>query len=119
MSARSSRLALAAVALALASCGYQNLDEATCPPAGTKLTYANFGEAFFSGYCNICHSAETKNRKGAPENYVFASRAEILANKDRIFTESAGVNDSMPPGPDDPPREDRDKLAEWLVCGAP
>ena len=116
---RSPRLALAAFALALASCGYQTLDEAACSPAGTKLTYANFGEAFFRGYCDICHSAETKYRKGAPENYVFASRAEIVANRDRIFTESAGANDSMPPGPDDPPREERDKLAEWLVCGAP
>ena len=119
MIGRSSRVALAALALALASCGYQTLDEATCPPAGTKLTYANFGQAFFGGNCNSCHSAETKNRKGAPENYVFATRAGIIANKDRIFTESAGGNDSMPPGPDDPAREERDKLAEWLVCGAP
>ncbi len=116
---QSLRAALAVAALALASCGYQTLDEATCPPAGTKLTYANFGQAFFSGHCNSCHSAETKNRKGAPESYFFNTRAAIVEHQDRIFAESAGANDSMPPGPDDPALEERDKLAEWLVCGAP
>jgi len=116
---QSLRAALAVAALALASCGYQTIDEATCPPAGTKLTYASFGESFFSGHCNSCHSAETKLRKGAPENYFFNTRAAIVEHKDRIFAESAGANDSMPPGPDDPALEERDKLAEWLVCGAP
>jgi mono/diheme cytochrome c family protein len=113
------RIAPALIALALASCGYQTIDEATCPPGGTKLTYEGFGRPFFLGKCNRCHSAETKDRQGAPENYVFNTRAEILEHKDRIFAESAGPNNSMPPGPDDPSIEERDKLAEWLVCGAP
>ncbi|MEP7122781.1 MAG: hypothetical protein ABJE95_17785 [Byssovorax sp.] len=113
------RALLAALSLALASCGYQTLDEATCPPAGTKLTYANFGAGFFSDYCNRCHSAETQLRQGAPDDYFFNTRAAILDHKDRIFARSAGTNDSMPPGPDDPPIAERDKLAEWLVCGAP
>ena len=107
------------LALALASCGYETIDQATCPPGGTKLTYANFGEQFFVTYCDSCHSAETSLRKGAPEDYVFASRADIVQHKDRVFARSAGTNDSMPPGPDDPPIDERDKLAEWLVCGAP
>ena len=50
---------------------------------------------------------------------VFSTRAQIFEHKERIFERSAGNNDSMPPGPDDPPIEERDKLAEWLVCGAP
>ena len=119
MTARASRAALALVALALASCGYKTLDEATCPPAGTTLTYANFGQQFFSGYCNSCHSAASSDRQGAPDNYVFATRLQIAEHKDRIFARSAGSNDSMPPGPNDPPIEERDKLSEWLVCGAP
>jgi uncharacterized membrane protein len=113
------RPALALLALALASCGYQTIDEATCPPGGTKLTYDVFGQQFFTGYCNRCHSAETKLRQGAPENYVFNTRAQILEHKDRIFARSAGSNDSMPPGPEDPPIKQRERLAEWLVCGAP
>jgi uncharacterized membrane protein len=105
--------------LALASCGYQTIDEATCPPEGTKLTYASVGQPFFARYCNFCHSAENSGRQGAPDNYVFDTRTQILKHKDRIFARSAGDNDSMPPGPDDPPIEERDQLAEWLVCGAP
>ena len=119
MTTRSLPPMLALIALALASCGYETIDEATCPPGGTKLTYANFGKQFFSDHCNSCHSAETKLRKGAPENYFFNTRAAILEHKDRIFAESAASNNSMPPGPDDPPIEEREKLAEWLVCGAP
>ena len=38
---------------------------------------------------------------------------------DRIFDRSAGDSISMPPGPEDPSQEERDKLAEWLACGAP
>jgi uncharacterized membrane protein len=116
---RSSRVALALAALVLASCSYKNIDEATCPPGGTKLTYASFGQGFFASYCDSCHSAPSSDRQGAPDNYVFASRAQIADHKDRIFARSAGSNDSMPPGPDDPPIAERDKLAEWLVCGAP
>jgi uncharacterized membrane protein len=113
------RSAIALLTLALASCGYETIDEITCPPEGTALTFASFGRPFFVGRCNTCHSAETSSRQGAPDNYVFDTRAQILEHKDRIFARSAGPNDSMPPGPDDPPREERDKLAEWLVCGAP
>jgi uncharacterized membrane protein len=110
---------LALLTLALASCGYATIDEATCPPQGTKLTYEAFGRPFFLVYCNTCHSAEISARRGAPDNYVFDTREQILEHQARIFERSAGTNDSMPPGPDDPPIDQRDKLAEWLVCGAP
>ena len=119
MTPRLSRAALALSALVLASCGYATIDEATCPPGGTKLTYASFGAPFFLANCDYCHSAESSSRRGAPDTYVFATRAQIVEHRDRIFERSAGANDSMPPGPDDPPIEERDKLAEWLVCGAP
>ncbi len=110
---------LALLTLALASCGYETIDEASCPEGGTKLTYETFGHPFFLAVCNTCHSAETSLRQGAPENYVFDTRAQILEHRERIFERSAGTNDSMPPGPDDPPLTERAKLAEWLVCGAP
>jgi hypothetical protein len=43
----------------------------------------------------------------------------VVRHRERIYIRAAGSNDSMPPGPDDPPRAERDKLAEWLACGAP
>jgi len=105
--------------LSTSSCGFETIDDATCPTGGTSLTYANFGQGFFARHCNSCHSAPLGKRNGAPDNQVFETLEQVRFHKDRIFVRSAGDNDSMPPGPDDPPIDERKKLAEWLVCGAP
>lgn len=104
--------------LALVACAERPMpiDEATCPPDGTALTYDNFGADFFAAHCNSCHSTGTA---GAPRSYRFDTRDEVLAHADRIFIRAAGPNVTMPPGPDDPPADARDQLAEWLACGAP
>jgi len=92
------------------------IDEATCPPEGTTLRYETFGEEFFAGYCNRCHSTA---RAGAPSAYRFDTLDEVRTHADRIFIRAAGPNVTMPPGPDDPPLAAREQLAEWLACGAP
>jgi mono/diheme cytochrome c family protein len=112
-------LPLVAALLGSPGCDFTSIDEYDCPPGGTDLTYENFGKAFFAAHCDSCHSAEIGEREGAPENYSFGGIESIRAHKERIFARSAAGNDSMPPGPDDPPREERDRLAEWLACGAP
>jgi len=109
----------AALALAASGCTVLELADEPCPSGGTTLTYSNFGQAFFAANCDGCHAQETGDRRGAPESYAFDTVDEIRRHEERIFARAAGPNDSMPPGPDDPPREDRDKLAEWLACGAP
>jgi len=91
------------------------IDDMACPTAGTPLTYDNFGANFFASYCNSCHSSA---KSGAPRDIKFDSLADVQSRKDRIFIRAAGPNVTMPPGPDDPPAADRDKLAEWLACGA-
>lgn len=108
-----------ALALLAAGCHVDSIEDYPCPPGGTELTYEGFGKPFFSSNCNYCHSAETGEREGAPDNYVFDTRKQIIAHEERIFARSAATNDSMPPGPDDPPLEEREQLAEWLACGAP
>ncbi len=114
------RFALLALLVAsVSSCTLETLDPAACPTEGTKLSYDNFGKAFFLSYCDYCHSAEIGDRKGAPDSYDFSTREKIVAHKERIYQRSAGTNDSMPPGPDDPPLAEREQLAEWLNCGAP
>ena len=110
-------MVLATLALTM-GCGV-TIDEYPCPPEGTDLTYESFGKAFFSRHCNSCHSGVTGEREGAPGVYVFETLEQVRAHKDRIFVRSATTNDSMPPGPDDPPIEEREDLAEWLACGAP
>src|SRR5262245_54963777 len=100
---RALALSAAIAVLALSgACDFASIEDYSCPPGGTKLTYDNFGRAFFAGNCNTCHSAETGDRKGAPENYAFDTLALIRKHKERIFARSAAQNDSMPPGPDDP-----------------
>lgn len=102
------------LSLLLVGCRAQTLDDAACPPAGTELTYENFGAPFFSAWCNHCH--------GGTQGYSsrsFRSHDDVRGDRERIFVVAAGDNVSMPPGPDDPPEAERQKLAEWLACGAP
>ncbi|MBL8742009.1 MAG: hypothetical protein JNK04_12970, partial [Myxococcales bacterium] len=56
---------------------------------------------------------------GAPIDYVFDTREDVVEWIDHIYERSAGDNVSMPPGPEDPPEEEREQLKEWLACGAP
>jgi len=110
------------LAMALASFGAgcaEPFEDAVCPSEGTDLTYDNFGKRFFQHQCNGCHSVGSEDRRGAPEGVNFDDLDEIHDWTEYIYDRSAGVNDSMPPGPDDPPIEERDDLAEWLACGAP
>lgn len=108
-------------ALALLSCGkpFVEIGDHPCPPGGTPLTYENFGAAFLTGQCQYCHGSLALDRRGAPGEFIFDTKEQIRRHAARIFVRSAGPNDSMPPGPDDPPRAERDRLADWLACGAP
>lgn len=111
----------AAVLLALApSCKPEtSIDDYPCPEGGTKLTYDSFGAAFIAENCQTCHGQASGDRKGAPSDYDFGSLDGVRQWKRRIFVRAAADNVTMPPGPDDPPEADRERLAEWLACGAP
>ncbi len=102
------------VFLATACSSAEKLDEHPCPPSGTKLTYDNFGKHFFDDWCVSCHGGAN-----AYSSRSFTSADSIRQSRDRIFVNAADDNTTMPPGPDDPPLADRQKLAEWLACGAP
>jgi len=99
----------------IAACsGADTIDQHACPPGGTTLTYDNFGKQFINDYCVSCH--------GGPNGYssrAFTTVESIRASKDRIYANAAADNTFMPPGPDDPPKSERDRLADWLACGAP
>lgn len=101
------------------ACATPDLEDAECPPEGTTLTYDNFGQTFMGSWCQGCHAAAVLDRQGAPPAYVFDTHAQVQRWADRIYARSAGTNDSMPPGPVDPPDAARDQLEEWLACGAP
>lgn len=108
------------LALVLASCKAESsIDDRPCPPNGTTLTYETFGRGFMEAHCQTCHGKPTRDRRGAPSGYDFGSVEDVRELKDRIFARAAADNTTMPPGPDDPPEAEREKLAEWLACGAP
>jgi uncharacterized membrane protein len=98
---------------------------ATCP-AGSTLTYDTFGKQFMISYCVSCHNSAFSGsaRQGAPSDHNFDTadgiHATDLSHIDQ--TTAAGpnhTNTSMPPGDPRPTLEERQKLGEWLACGAP
>lgn len=84
-----------------------------CPPDST-LTYASFGRPFFQTYCNGCH-----NGRARP---LLTTQDNIQAYADSIDGVAAAgpdaVNTKMPQDQAVPLAE-RQKLGEWLACGAP
>jgi uncharacterized membrane protein len=112
--------ALLSVLLLVAACKPEtSIDDYPCPKEGTKLTYTSFGESYLAENCQICHGQASGDRKGAPAGFDFGTLDQVRQHKDRIFARAAADNVTMPPGPDDPPKEERFQLAEWLACGAP
>ncbi len=107
-------IAMATAALAASACNWEEMKDYPCPSGGTTLTYANFGRDFMTTYCVQCH--------GGPNGYSsrsFTDVTTIRAQAADIFRNAAEDNTTMPPGPADPPKDERYKLAEWLACGAP
>ena len=98
--------------------------ETTCPPTST-LTYANFGQTFMTNYCTRCHAATLTGeaRMGAPAFHDFDTQLGVQQVADHIDQTAgagpAGTNDSMPIDGSKPTLEERQKLAEWIACGAP
>ncbi len=94
------------------------IDEHPCPDGGTTLTYDDFGKGFLDAYCQKCHGQTTDDRNGAPADVTFKTIDDVHRWRERIFARAALDNTTMPPGPDDPPRDERYQLADWLACGA-
>ncbi len=114
---RGLRVTLVALGVALLTACGQTIESYPCPP-GSTLTYQNFGAAFMRLQCLSCHGEASRDRAGAPGEFNFDTLEQIQRHTARIFVRAAASNDSMPPGPGDPPLEERNRLAEWLACGA-
>jgi hypothetical protein len=90
-----------------------------CPP-NSPLTYASFGEPFFTSWCTGCHSSQNTGdaRRNAPVGYDYDTLAGIRQWIPLIYAYAADGNKKMPAvgGPSD---ADRQMLGDWLACGAP
>jgi uncharacterized membrane protein len=102
--------------------GQENLEDHACPATdsgSSAITYDNFGKDFFDTYCQSCHGASVTDRNGAPDDVFFDTRDDIWEQREQVFAQSADSNSSMPIGPHGPTDAERQKLADWLACGAP
>ncbi|HMJ12187.1 MAG TPA: hypothetical protein VK524_12270, partial [Polyangiaceae bacterium] len=93
-------------------------DPATCS-SGSELTYENFGQPFFLSWCSGCHAEDLteSERAGAPPSLNFDELSTIRGHNERIV-ERAVTHKTMPPA-GGPPEDERQRLGEWLACGAP
>ncbi len=98
---------------------------ATCPPSNT-LTAQSFGTAFLQAYCLSCHSQSVTGdaRQGAPLGLDFDTLGEVHLQLPLIDTHAAAgpraTNTAMPPAQHpQPTQQEREKLGQWLACGAP
>ena len=85
-----------------------------CPSAGTSLTYDNFGKQFFTDYCVSCHFEGTTVKGAEP----YDTQSAIQAAAEDIYGRAGGTNTNMPQSGAKPTSDERNKLAEWLSCGA-
>jgi hypothetical protein len=74
---------------------------ASCNPP--QLTYANFGQAFLTKYCNSCHGFTQQNVQSEP----------------MVLIDVAVTSTYMPPSTTAPSPTERMELGTWLTCGAP
>jgi hypothetical protein len=107
------RLATLVALLSASACTGANstgIDTVSCPPTGTTLTYANFGQQLFSSTCakSGCHDHKQP---------VLTTQSAIQQHSDMILQEAV-YTDAMPQSGDMPLAE-REQLGEWLACGAP
>lgn len=100
-------LAVSACSGGASSTGIEPL---SCPDTGTTLTYANFGEELIANNCTTkgCHDRRQP---------VLTTQAAIQQHASEIL-DQAVYTDAMPQN-HDMSLDERRRLGEWLVCGAP
>lgn len=90
-----------------------------CPP-DSALTADSFGMPFMLTWCAGCHSAALPEgeRAEAPLGVDLDTLQGTQALLLRVYARSADDNLTMPPA-GGPSAEDRERLGDWLACGAP
>jgi uncharacterized membrane protein len=98
----------------------------TCPSSSDAATAQNFGTAFMQTHCLSCHSQSATGaaRAGAPVGVDFDTLDDVRRQRALIDTHAAvgpnASNTEMPPASrPQPTQQEREKLGQWLACGAP
>lgn len=98
---------------------------ATCPTSN-DLTAQSFGTAFMETYCLSCHSKAATGvaRAEAPVGVDFDTLEDVRRQRALIDMHTAAgpnaTNTVMPPASrPQPTQAERERLGQWLACGAP
>ena len=78
------------------------------------LTWNNWGEGFFTTWCQSCHSRTTPQRNGAPEGMNFDTLTDVFEWQAAI-RDSVIDNDRMPKG-GGIPNDVKEQLIEYMDC---
>lgn len=115
-SPRSHLLLLCGLSAACAEKGIDSarVDTGLCSDAPV-IMWANFGEGFLKANCQSCHASTASDRSGAPEDVIFDTKADAVAQADRILARATGEDPTMPPQ-GGVTEQDREKLEIWLRC---
>ena len=88
-----------------------------CDEVDGPVTWDNFGRGFTTQYCQSCHSADSVDRKDAPDTIVFDSEDDVWALRDRVLLRAGGAIPTMPPQ-GGVSEDERVLLEVWLTCYA-
>lgn len=102
----------------------EDLSSGSLCPEDSDLTYDSFGKDFMGKYCLRCHtSSMTLPNRLAPVGRDFDDLASIRTSAHAIDQMAAagpkGVHSTMPPNDPYPAMLERQRLGQWLACGAP
>lgn len=76
---------MALLLAALAGCtGVVPADSGPACDSGINVTWNNFGEGFFTTYCQSCHSSTTPDRRDAPKRANFDTEAQVGSYVDEV-----------------------------------
>jgi uncharacterized membrane protein len=86
-----------------------------CPEDKPVETWDTFGKGFLRNHCQGCHASTVTDRYDAPENVIFDTREDALAQSDRIMARAGVDNPTMPPA-GGTSTDERERLRLWLEC---
>jgi hypothetical protein len=97
---------------------YPDVNPEACPP-DSQVTWRNHAKPLIDTWCTTCHTSllSGEDRKGAPANVDFDTYQGVFNYRDRIHTVATGDSPRMPPA-GGIPDIDRERLREWINCGA-
>ena len=100
--------------LLLLACDAGEIAAAPTCDEGPVLAWENYGDGFFTEYCQGCHADAAPQRFGAPADVVFDQEGDVLNQLDDVVRVVL-AEERMPPG-GGISEEELGRLRRYLDC---